>query len=112
MITFIIKSDPFSWKAHEALRLAAASGISNQTDVVFTSDGIYAITKWYPENLGIASFEKMLEQMSMLNVKFYAEGSCIESRGLKTFDFQIQPKIISEKELRDIINKSKAVLVW
>lgn len=112
MISFILKSEPFSWKAHEGLRLAAASGISTDTNVIFTSDGIYTITKWHPENLGIASFEKMLEQMSMLNITFYAESNCIESRGLKAFDFIIEPKIITDKEFRELINKSKAVLVW
>ncbi len=112
MISFILKSEPFSWKAHEGLRLAAASGITNDTNVIFTGDGIYAITKWHPEALGIASFEKMLEQMGMLNVTFYAESSCIESRGLKTFDFVIEPKIISSEEVKDIISRSKAVLLW
>ncbi len=112
MISFILKSEPFSWKAHEGLRLAAASGITNDTNVIFTGDGIYTITKWRPEALGIASFEKMIEQMGMLNVSFYAESSCIESRGLKAFEFIIEPKIISSEEVKNIISKSKAVLVW
>ena len=112
MISFILKSEPFSWKAHEGLRLAAASGITNDTNVIFTGDGIYAITKWRPEALELASFEKMLEQMSMLNINFYAENSCIESRGLKAFEFIIEPKIISSEEVKDLIEKSKAVLVW
>ncbi len=112
MISFIIKSEPFSWKAHEGLRLAAASGITNDTNVIFTADGIYAITKWQPEAIGVGNFEKMIEQMSMLNITFYAEGSCVESRGLKAFDFLVEPKIITNEELKMIISRSKAVLVW
>ncbi len=112
MISFILKSEPFSWKAHEGLRLAAASGITNDTNVIFTGDGIYAITKWHPEALSIASFEKMLEQMSMLKISFYAESSCLESRGLKPFEFIIEPEIITSEDMQDIISKSRAVLIW
>ena len=52
-IAFIVKGDPFSWKCHEALRVAMALGINSEVSLIFIKDGVYALTKWHPEELGI-----------------------------------------------------------
>ncbi len=109
---FVIKGDPFSWKCHEALRVAMALGISCEVSLILIKDGVYAISKWHPEELGIQGFDRLIENMAYVKVKVYAEDTSLEERGLKVEDLTCEVEVKSIEDIRDIIASSEAVLVW
>ncbi len=111
-VVFILKGDPFSWKAHEALRVAVAVGINHEVDFVFIRDGVYAITDWSQEDLGVEPFDKFYETMEMVNVRLIAEDASLQERGLKESDLPEGTVIMSAEEIRDLIAQAEAVFAW
>ncbi|MFN7064629.1 MAG: DsrE family protein [Aquificaceae bacterium] len=109
---FIIKGDPFSWKCHEALRVAIALGISSEVSILFIKDGVYALTKWRPEELQIEGFERLLENMSYVNLRLFVEDTSLEERGLNKEDLICEVDVKSLEEIKELIKGSEAVLVW
>lgn len=111
-VVFLLKGDPFSWKAHEAFRVGMAIGINSEVSFVFIKDGVYALTRWYPEKLEIHGFDKLLENIDYVNVKLYVEDASAEERGLKESDFVKSVSFISADEIKEIIRNAEAVFVW
>lgn len=111
-IAFVIKGDPFSWKCHEAIRIAMAMGINCQVDLVLIKDGVYALSRWNPEELGIYGFDKLLENMEYVNVRIYVEDASLEERGLKPENLRLKVEVKNIEEIRDIIAGAEAVMVW
>ena len=111
-VVFILKGDPFSWKAHEALRLATAVAINNEVDFVFIRDGVYTITRWSPEKLGVDTFEKFFENLEVLNLRLIAEDASLQERGIKECDCTEGIQIMSAEEISQLINSAEAVFVW
>ncbi len=111
-VVFIIKGDPFSWKCHEALRVAIAIAINSETHLVFMKDGVYAISKWHPEELGIQGFESLIENMEYVNLKLILEDTSLEERGLCPEDLVCPVELKSSDEIKDLIKKAEAVMVW
>jgi len=109
---FILKGDPFSWKAHEALRVAIAVGMNHELTFVFIRDGVYTLTKWSPEDLGVESFEKFYETLDFVNIRLVAEDASVQERGLKESDFVKEVELKSAEEISEIINSAEAVFVW
>ncbi len=111
-VLFLVKGDPFSWKCHEALRVALALGINHEVSLVFLKDGVYALTKWKHEGLLIHGFEKLLENMGYVSVKLFVEDLSAEERGLKREDFAVEVEFINMEVIKDMLSSSGAVLVW
>ncbi len=111
-VMVIIKGDPFSWKSHEALRVAMALGISAEVSLIFMKDGVYVLTRWHPEELYIEGFERLLENMGYVNLKAYVEDTSLEERGLNKKDLLCEVEIISLEDIKEKINRAEAVLVW
>lgn len=111
-VAFVIKGDPFSWKCHEAFRVAMALGISCDVDLILIKDGVYALSRWHPEELGIQGFERLIENMGYVKVKVYVEDTSLEERCLKSEDLSCEVEVKSIDEIRQIIANSEAVLVW
>lgn len=111
-VAFVIKGDPFSWKSHEALRVAMALGISCEVSLILLKDGVYALSRWHPEDLGIQGFHRMLENIGYVRLRVYAEDTSLEERGLRAEDMVCEVETRSIEDIRDIIASSEAVLVW
>ncbi len=111
-IAFVIKGDPFSWKCHEAFRVAMALGISCEVSLILIKDGVYAVSKWNPEELGIQGFERLMENMAYVNVKIFAEDISLEERGLKPEELAFSVELKSIEEIKQILSSLEAVLVW
>lgn len=111
-VSFIIKGDPFSWKCHEALRMAMALGISCEVDLILIKDGVYALSKWQPEKLGINGFERLMENLSYVKVKVFAEDTSLEERGIKPEDFSCPVEVKNMDEIKEMISDSEATFVW
>lgn len=108
----LFKGDPFSWKCHEALRVAMALGISCEVDFILLKDGVYALSNWHPQELHIEGFDRMLENISYVKVNLYAEDASLEERGLKREDLRCPVEVKSLEEIKELIRSSQAVLVW
>lgn len=111
-IVFIVKGDPYSWKAHEAMRVGMAVGINSEVNFIFMKDGVYAITHWNPEKLYITGFDKLLENIDYVNVKLFVEDTSAEERGLKEGSFVKPVSFISIEEVDKFIRDADGVLVW
>ena len=111
-VVFILKGDPFSWKAHEAFRVAVAVGMNHELTFVFIRDGVYTLTRWSPEDLGVDTFEKFYETLDFVNIRLVVEDASMQERGLKETDFLREVEIRSAEEISEIINSSEAVYVW
>ncbi len=109
---FILKGDPFSWKAHEAFRIAIAVGMNHELVFVFIRDGVYTLTRWSPEGLGIESFEKFYETLDFVNIELVVEDASMQERGLKETDFVREVKVLPAEEISELINSAEAVYVW
>lgn len=111
-VAFILKGDPFSWKAYEALRVAMAVAISSQVYFVLIKDGIYTLTRWKPESLGIQGLDKLLQNMEYVNIKFVVEDASAEERGIKKEDFTVEPIFMGMEEIKDLVREMEVVSVW
>jgi len=112
-VVFILKGDPFSWKAHEALRVATAMGISNETYFICVRDGVYTLTKWEPEKLGIASFEKFWETVEFINLTLVAEEESLHERGINKSNLAVENvEVVSSEEVKKLIQEADHVFVW
>ncbi len=111
-IAFVIKGDPFSWKAHEALRQAIAVGMNHELDLILVRDGVYTLADWKQEELGINTFDKFLETFEYVNIRVIVEDASVQERGLKEKDFTTEVEVRSAEEISDIINSAEAVFVW
>ncbi len=111
-IAFVLKGDPFSWKAHEAFRLATAMGMNHQVFFIFIRDGVYTLTRWSPESLGIDSFDKFYETLEFVDIKLVVEDASMQERGLKSSDLVVDVEVRSAEEICEIIGSSEAVFVW
>ncbi len=111
-VVFILKGDPFSWKAHEALRLATAVAINNEVDFVFIRDGVYTLREWKPQELGVDAFDKFFDNLEVLNLRLIAEDASLQERGFKEGDCIPEVEIMSAEEISQLINSAEAVFAW
>lgn len=109
---FILKGDPFSWKAHEAFRIAIAVGMNHELIFVFIRDGVYTLTRWSPEDLGVESFEKFYEMLEHVNMELVVEDASMQERGLKETDFVREVRVKSAEEISELISSAEVVYVW
>ncbi len=111
-MVFILKGDPFSWKAHEALRVGMAVAIGSEVYFIFLKDGVYALTRWKPEELGLHGFERLLENLEYVNMRIIVEDASAEERGLKEENFKVKPTFMSMEDIGELIRQAEAVFVW
>lgn len=111
-VVVIIKSGPFGWKTFEALRQAVGMAMDHDVTVVFIKDGVYALTEWKPELLGVPSSDKSIEALVMLGGKILAERESVSERGLiksiKYADLQQR----SKDEICELIKDAEVVFTW
>ncbi|GAB6064977.1 hypothetical protein JCM9492_00690 [Aquifex pyrophilus] len=112
-VVHILKGDPFSWKSHEAMRVATATGINNETYFVCIRDGVYFLTKWEPEKLGIDSLEKFWETLDFINLTLIAEEESLHDRGITKNQLAVKSvNVMSSEEIEKLIKESDFVFVW
>lgn len=111
-IVVIIKSNPFGWKSFEALRQAVGMAMDHDVTVIFIKDGVYALTDWKPEMIGVPSLDKSIEALIMLGGKVYFEKESVSERGLiKAIKFKdVQQK--TKDEVCSLIKDAEVVLTW
>ncbi|NPB06313.1 MAG: sulfur reduction protein DsrE [Aquificae bacterium] len=110
----LLKGDPFSWKAHEALRIATATAINAETYFVCIRDGVYVLTHWKPEALGIEDFDRFWEAVELLDrFKVVAEEESLHERGLIKTHLKVKRvEILPSERIKELIRSADFVAVW
>ncbi|WP_028950699.1 DsrE family protein [Sulfurihydrogenibium subterraneum] len=112
-VVSIIKSNPFGWKTFEALRQAVGMALDHQVSVVFMRDGVFALTNWNSNLIGVPSFDKSIEALGMLNARIIVNKECLGDRGItKLKDFGVEIELLSKDDICQIINEAEVVITW
>ncbi len=111
-MSVVIRSSPFSWKTFEALRQAVGSAMEHEVSVIFIRDGVYALTDWKPQLIGIEPLDKSIEALDMMGAKIIAEEEALRERGLKLKDWGVDIDKLPKDDICEIIKDSEVTLTW
>lgn len=111
-IAIIIKSQPFSWRTFEALRIGLGSSIDHEVYVIFMKNGVYALTDWNAKSLGIEPLDKTIESLGMLGTKIVVEEESLRERGIKLKKWPAEIHILPQEEISNLINSTEVILPW
>ena len=111
-VVFILKSNPFSWKAFEALRQAVGAAIEHNVLFIFLKDGVYTLTDWKPELIGIEPIDKSIESLGMMGAKIIAESEAVRERGVMFKDWGVDIEVMDKDQICDIIKDAEVVITW
>lgn len=112
-VVTLIKSNPFGWKTFEALRQAVGMAMDHNVNVIFIKDGVFTLTDWKPQMIGVQSSDKSLEALGMLNAKIIVEKESLSERGInKLKELPVDIHIKTKDEVCDIIKSAEVVITW
>ncbi|WP_456402398.1 DsrE family protein [Persephonella sp.] len=111
-LIFVIKSNPFSWKVFEALRQAVGCSMEHKVTVIFVKDGIYTLTDWKPDLIGIEPIDKSIDALGMMDASIVVEEEALRERGVKLKEWSVKVEIKSKDEICDMIKESEVVITW
>jgi len=112
-LAVVLKSDPFSWKAIQAYKIAATLSKRQKVYFVTIKEGVYFLTDWKPESLQYEDFKKI--EANEENLLFVADRDDFEVRGLERSPLWIDQKrlkLTDEEEIAKILKKARVVGVW
>lgn len=112
-VAVILKTDPFSWKAIQAFKIASALSWKFKVAFITIKEGVYFLTDWSPKELGYEDFKTY--KVNGDNLIFVVDRDDFEVRGLDKSrlwvkDFQLE--FAEEKSIAQILQNSKLVGVW
>jgi tRNA 2-thiouridine synthesizing protein C len=111
-VVLIVKSNPFSWKAFEALRQSVGLSMEHRLTVVFMKEGVYTLTDWKPEMIGIEPIDKSIEALGMMDASIVVEEEAIRERGIKLKDWPVPVDVKPKEEISEIVKEAEVVLTW
>ena len=111
-IALMIKSNPFSWKTFEALRQAVGVSMGHNLTVIFLKDGVYTLTDWKPQMIGIEPIDKSMEALEMTDGKIIVEEEALRERGVKLKEWSVVIEIKPQEEISEIVKDAEVVLTW
>ncbi len=111
-LIFVVKSNPFSWKAFEALRQAVGCSMEHKVTVIFIKDGIYTLTDWKPQMIGIEPIDKSIDALGMMDATILVEEEALRERGVKLKKWSTPVHIKSKDDICEIIKESEVVITW
>ncbi|WP_457639443.1 DsrE family protein [Persephonella sp.] len=111
-VIVIIKSNPFSWKAFEALRQAVGLSMEHNLTVVFVKEGVYTLTDWKPQMIGIEPIDKSIEALGMMDADIVVEEEAVRERGIKLKDWSVPIHIKPKDEICETVKDAEVVLTW
>ncbi|WP_029521794.1 DsrE family protein [Persephonella sp. KM09-Lau-8] len=111
-VVVIIKSNPFSWKAFEALRQSVGLSMEHSLSVIFLKDGVYTLTDWKPQMIGIEPIDKSMEALGMMEASVIAEEEAIRERGIKPKDWPVEVQVKPKDDICEIVKEAEVVITW
>ena len=109
----VLKSDPFSWKAIQAYKIAAALTKKVKVYFIAIKEGVYFLTLWNPESLGYEDFRNY--GINSENITFVVDRDDFEVRGLQSEKLWIKDfktEFADENQIAEILKKANVVGVW
>ncbi len=109
----VLKSDPFSWKAIQAFKIASA--LSKRCKVYFITikEGCYFLKDWNPEELEYENFKSY--DYNPTNLLFVADKDDFSVRGLDRETLWVDNEkltLAEEEEIGEILKTARVVGVW
>jgi sulfur relay (sulfurtransferase) DsrF/TusC family protein len=105
-ILIVIRSPPHTTlDAYEGTRVAAGL-IEHRLRILYTGDGIYAVTKQTDNKLA----EQFLTDLPDLGAEFYADAEAMAQRGLGEADLLPVVKIADCDRLKRLVSEAEASL--
>ena len=111
-VVFILKSNPFSWKAFEALREAVGLSMEHNVTFIFINDGVYTLTDWKPEMIGIDPIDKSIEALGMMEATIIAEEEAVRERGVTLKEWNAEILVKPKEDICEIVNDAEVVITW
>jgi len=112
-VAVVLKSDPFSWKAIQAYKIAAALSFKVPVYFVAIKEGVYFLKDWNPEALEYENFKTYA--VNGKNLYFVVDRDDFSVRGLDKEPLWISEEnlhLAEEDEIRELLRRSKVVGVW
>ncbi len=112
-VAVVLKSDPFSWKAIQAYKIAAALSLKTPVYFVAIKEGVYFLKDWNPEALEYENFKTY--EVNENNLHFVVDRDDFTIRGLDKEPLWVDGKklkLAEEEEIKELLKKSKVVGVW
>ncbi len=113
LVAVVLKSDPFSWRAVQAFKIASALSFKAKVYFVTIKEGVYFLTDWSPTELGYEDFRTY--KVNRENVTFVVDKDDFEVRGLSEESLWIadfKKVMADEREIAEILDKTQVVGVW
>jgi len=112
-VAVVLKSDPFSWKAIQAYKIASALSLKTEVYFVAIKEGVYFLKDWKPEALEYENFRNY--EVNEKNLHFVVDKDDFSVRGLDKETLWVNSeklRLAEEDEIKEILKKSKVVGVW
>ena len=112
-VSIVLKSDPFSWKAIQAFKIACALSLKTKTFFIALKEGVYFLTDWDPVALGYENFKGY--EYNRENLVFLVEEDDFKIRNLsedKIWAKDLKVEFTDEERIAEILKKSQVVGVW
>jgi tRNA 2-thiouridine synthesizing protein C len=112
-VAIVLKSDPFSWKAIQAFKIASALSFKTKVYFIAIKEGVYFLTDWEPTALGYEDFRTYPVNGENLTVVIERDDFTI--RGLSENNLWIgdfKRVMADEEEIAKLLDKSSVVGVW
>ena len=112
-VAIVLKSDPFSWKAIQAFKIASALSLKTKVYFITLKEGVYFLTNWSPDELGYENFKGY--EFNPQNLTFVVDKDDFEIRNLsedKTWIKDLEVEFADEEQIAEILKKSQVVGVW
>ncbi|MDQ7056669.1 MAG: DsrE family protein [Persephonella sp.] len=96
----------------EALRQAVGVSMGHRLTVIFLKEGVYTLTDWKPEMIGIDPIDKSMEALEMTDAKIIAEEEALRERGIKLKNWPVEVEIKPQEDISEIVKDAEVVLTW
>jgi len=112
-VAVVLKSDPFSWKAIQAYKIACALSLKCSVYFIALKEGVYFLSDWNPQELEYENFK--LYRCNFNNLKVVIEEDDFRIRGLSKNSLWLGEKpilLLPEEEIALLLRRCSVVGVW
>ena len=112
-VAVVLKSDPFSWKAIQAYKIACALSLKSSVYFIALKEGVYFLSDWNPEELEYENFKQY--RCNFSNLKVVIEEDDFRIRNLSKGKLWVENGdilLLPEEEIAKILRRCSVVGVW
>ena len=112
-VAVVLKSDPFSWKAIQAYKIACALSLKTSVYFIALKEGVYFLSDWKPQELEYEDFKQY--RCDFNNLKVVIEEDDFRIRNLSKEKLWVEKEhiqLLPEEEIAKILRRCSVVGVW